>query len=81
VVEAALGRGYAVVAPSSADRDRKCWGKRDPSRLKQMVRELREEYSLLNKGTLKLFAFGASSGGHLVRFLTFLHIRSLCDSI
>ncbi|KAI7843770.1 hypothetical protein COHA_002668 [Chlorella ohadii] len=69
VRQAALRRGYAVVAVSSHNRETMCWHntgadrsedlKRVPGILKQVVAEER-------LGQLPLFAFGASSGGGFV---------------
>ena len=68
VRQAALKRGYAVVAVTSFNRESGCWHNTAPARsedLRRLPAILRELLGTQALAKLPLFAFGASSGGSM----------------
>jgi len=66
IARAALARRWAVIALSSVDRTRKCWGHADQVSVRAALEHVRAAESL---PAAPLFGLGASSGGFFVMSL------------
>ena len=77
IVAEALGRGYAVVAMSSGDRNQKCW---HPAKDISGAEEVIEDMRLRMKVPLSSpnYLFGVSSGGFFVGVLG-VHLNKLAE--
>lgn len=60
IVSAVLSHGLVAVAPTSVDRDSRCWSEDDIDRVKAAITFIRSHLSLPNA---RVFLLGASSGG------------------